>query len=268
MPTHAVYDLPPSEDKFDISIRPTVLITRASKGIGAATAKLFATNGFDVCINYLSNESGARAVAQSCENAGARTVVVKADVSQQDEVAQLFQRCEDKLGVVSCLVKNVGIIGSSSLLENLTAEALSATFHTNVFGTLYCIQEATKRMSKKHGGVGGTIVNMSSLAAVLGSPNEYVDYATSKVAVETLTIWGEELASVGIRVNAVRVGTTDTTIHAVNGNPDRVKKIAALTPLGRIADPIDIAETALWLASDQSKFVTGTTLTVAGGLSA
>lgn len=192
MPTHAIYDSPPPRDKFDISMRPTVLITGASKSIGAATSKLFANNGFDDCVNYLSNESGARAVAQSCENSDARSAVVKADVSQQDDVAQLFQRCEDKLGVVSCLAKNIGIIGSSSLLENLSAEALSATFHTNVFGTLYCIQEATKRMSKKHGGVGGTIVNMSSLAAVLGSPNEYVDYATSKGAVETLTIGAEK----------------------------------------------------------------------------
>lgn len=252
-----------------MSNRPIALITGASKGIGASVAKLFAKNGFDICINYLSDEKSARSVAHSCEDAGARAIVVKADISRPNQVAELFLRCDNELGIVSCLVNNAGIIGSSTLLENLSADALSETFKTNVFGTLYCIQEAIKRMSTEHGGTSGTIINMSSLAAVRGSPNEYVHYAATKGAVETLTIGaGKELASAGIRVNAIRVGTTDTTIHASNGNPDRVKKIAAMTPLGRIADPIDIAEAALWLASDQSKFVTGTTLTVAGGLSA
>ncbi|MEM8750277.1 MAG: SDR family oxidoreductase [Pseudomonadota bacterium] len=252
-----------------MSSKPIALITGASKGIGAAVAKLFASNGFDICINYLSDDAGARVVSHLCGSVGARTIIVKADVSQPGEVVELFSRCDDELGAVSCLVNNAGIIGSLSPLENLTAKALSETFETNVFGTLYCIQEAIKRMSTKHGGTGGTIVNMSSLAAVRGSPNEYVHYAASKGAVETLTVGaGKELAPVGIRVNAVRVGTTDTTIHASSGNPGRVDKIAAMTPLGRIADPIDIAEAALWLASDQSKFVTGTTVTVAGGLSA
>ena len=250
-----------------MSNRPIVLITGASKGIGATVAALFANNGFDICINYLSDDKGARTVAHTCEEAGARTITVKADISLPNEVADLFLKCDEKLGTVSCVINNAGIIGSSSLLENLSADALSETFKTNVFGTVFCIKEATKRMSTQHGGVGGTIINMSSLAAVRGSANEYVHYAASKGAVETLTIGaGKELASVGIRVNAVRVGTTDTTIHAVNGNPDRVKKVAAMTPLGRIADPIDIAEATLWLASDKSKFVTGTTLTVAGGL--
>lgn len=250
-----------------MSNRPIALITGASKGIGASVAELFANNGFDICINYMSDEKGARAVARICENAGAQALIAKADISQPDEVTELFQSCDDKLGTLSCLVNNAGIIGSSTLLENLTAKALSDTFQTNVFGAIYCIQEAIKRMSTKYGGTGGTVVNMSSLAAVRGSPNEYIHYAASKGAVETLTIGtAKELASQGIRVNAVRVGTTDTTIHAANGNPDRVKKIAAMTPLGRIADPIDIAEATLWLATDKSKFVTGTTLTVAGGL--
>lgn len=252
-----------------MSRRPIVIVTGASKGIGAAVAELFANNGYDVCINYLSDEKGARAVAQTCKEAGAQTVIVKADIARKKDVSALFQRCDDSLGTVSCLVNNAGIIGSSTRLEDLSEEALRGTFETNVFGALYCMQEAIKRMSTEHAGSGGTIVNMSSLAAVLGSANEYVHYAASKGAIETLTVGaGKELATVGIRVNAVRVGTTDTTIHAANGNPDRVKKVAAMTPLGRIADPIDIAEAALWLASDQSKFVTGTTLTVAGGLSA
>jgi len=249
--------------------RPIVLVTGASKGIGASVAKLFAKNGFDICINYLSDEDGARAVVRDCKESGARAIAAKADISQANEVTGMFLECDDALGRMSCLVNNAGIIGKSTLLENLPADALSQTFQTNVFGSIYCMQEAIKRMSTKHGGAGGTIINMSSLAASLGSANEYVHYAASKGAVETLTIGaGKELASSGIRVNAVRVGTTDTTIHAANGNPDRVKKVAAATPMGRIADPIDIAEAALWLATDKSKFVTGTTLTVAGGLSA
>lgn len=249
--------------------RPIVLITGASKGIGAETAKLFAKNGYDVCINYLSDEEGANAVVNSCKDFGASAIAVKANIARANEVSEMFLKCDKELGEVTSLINNAGVIGSSSPIEDLSHDALLETFETNVFGIVYCIQEAIKRMSKKHGGQGGTIVNMSSLAATLGSAGEYVHYAASKGAVETLTIGaGKELAKSGIRVNAVRVGTTDTTIHAANGNPDRVKKIAESTPLGRIADPIDIAEAALWLASDQSKFVTGTTLTVAGGLSA
>lgn len=248
--------------------RPIVLITGASKGIGAETAKLFAKNGYDVCINYLSDEEGANTVVKACKDFGTQAMAVKANIARADEVSEMFLTCDKELGKISSLINNAGVIGSASLLENLPNNALSETFETNVFGMIYCIQEAIKRMSTKHGGQGGTIVNMSSLAATLGSAGEYVHYAASKGAVETLTIGaGKELAPSGIRVNAVRVGTTDTTIHASNGNPDRVKKIAELTPMGRIANPIDIAEAALWLASDQSKFVTGTTLTVAGGLS-
>jgi NAD(P)-dependent dehydrogenase (short-subunit alcohol dehydrogenase family) len=250
-----------------MSNKPIALITGASKGIGAATAMLFAENGFDVCINYLSDEDGAKHVARECEALGGQAITLKADISKASEVSEMFRMCDNDLGCLSCLVNNAGIIGHSSLLENLPLEALSQTFQTNVFGAVYCIQEAVKRMSTKHGGSGGTIVNMSSLAAVRGSANEYVHYAASKGAIESLTVGaGKELASSGIRVNAIRVGTTDTTIHAVNGNPDRVDKIAAMTPLGRIAFPVDIAQAALWLASDKSKFVTGTVLTVAGGL--
>lgn len=249
--------------------RPIVLITGASKGIGAETAKLFARNGYNICINYLSDEKGANSVVKACKGFNAQAIALKANIACANEVSEMFLKCDEKLGTISSLINNAGVIGSGSLLENLSHKALSETFETNVYGIVYCIQEAIKRMSTKHGGQGGTVVNMSSLAATLGSAGEYVHYAASKGAVETLTIGaGKELASSGIRVNAVRVGTTDTTIHAANGNPDRVKKIAELTPMGRIADPIDIAEAAFWLASDQSKFVTGTTLTVAGGLSA
>ncbi len=247
--------------------RPVVLVTGASKGIGASVARLFAKNGHDVCINYLSDEAGAREVAGVCEAAGARTALTRADVARPSDVREMFRECDRMLGPVACVVNNAGVIGGASSLAELSPTALSATFETNLFGTVYCIQEAIKRMSTALGGAGGAIINMSSVAATLGSPHEYVHYAASKGAVETLTIGaGKELAPLGIRVNAIRVGTTDTTIHAASGNPDRPRKIAAITPMGRIANPLDIAEAALWLASEQSRFVTGTCLTVAGGL--
>ncbi len=251
-----------------MSVRPVVLVTGASKGIGAAVAELFAGEGYDVCINYLSDEKGARRVAQRCERLGARAMVACADISRAGEVSRMFKECDDGLGSVACVVNNAGVIGGASPLQDVSQESLAATFQTNVFGTIYCIQEAIKRMSTAHKKTGGAIINMSSVAAVLGSPHEYVHYAASKGAIETLTIGaGKELAPLGIRVNAIRVGTTDTTMHAANGNPDRPNKVAAITPMGRIADPIDIAQAALWLASERSGFVTGTCLTVAGGLS-
>lgn len=157
-----------------MSNKPIAIVTGASKGIGAAVAKLFAKNGHDVCINYLSDENGAHSVARSCEEVSARTLIVKADISRKEDVAKLFRRCDEGLGVVSCLVNNAGVIGSSSSLEDLSADTLLETFETNVFGTLFCIQEAIKRMSTARGGEGGMIVNMSSMAAALGSPNEYV----------------------------------------------------------------------------------------------
>src|SRR5690606_6171819 len=180
---------------------------------------------------------------------------------------QLFATCDEALGRLSCLVNNAGIIGRACRLEELRPEDLKRTFAINTFGIVYCIQEAAQRMSTRHGGNGGTIVNMSSLAAALGSPNEYVHYAASKGAVETITAGsGKELAPEGIRVNAIRVGTTHTRIHVEGGNPERPAKIAALTPMGRIAEPEDIARAALWLASPGSGFVTGTVITVTGGL--
>ena len=252
-----------------MSQKEIVLVTGASKGIGAAVAQLFAKNGFDVCLNFQFDEKGALAVAKACEDLGARAIVVPANVSVRREVEEMFDVCNRELGPLTCLVNNAGIIGGASSLADLSEEALATTFQTNVFGSIYCLQEAIKQMSTADGGAGGAIVNMSSVAATLGSAHEYVHYAASKGAIETLTIGaGKELAPLGIRVNAVRVGTTNTTMHAANGNPDRVHKVAAVTPMGRIADPKEIAEAALWLGTSRSSFVTGTCLTVAGGLSA
>jgi len=244
-----------------------VLVTGAGKGIGAAIARAFAAAGHDVCVNYRTDRSGADRTVDACESAGARAVAVQADVSNRADVRALFTRCDTELGRVSCLVNNAGTIGGQSALPDLTEAALLATFATNLNGTLFCLQEAIERMRTDQGGAGGAIVNLSSLAAVLGSPGEYVHYAASKAAVEALSIGaGKELGPLGIRVNAIRVGTTATGLHEREGNPDRPAAVAAITPLGRVAQPADIAEAAVWLGSDRAEFVSGTVLTVAGGL--
>lgn len=250
-----------------MSPRPIVLVTGASKGIGASVAVSFAAAGYDVCVNYRADASGAAETVRRCEIAGARAFAAQADVASRASVRALFAGCDDALGRVSCLINNAGIIGGSTTLAKLTEEALLATFATNLHGVIHCLQEAVERMRTDRGGAGGAIVNMSSVAAVSGSPGEYVHYAASKAAVEALSVGaGKELGPLGIRVNAIRVGTTATDLHAREGNPERPTAIAALTPLGRIAEPDDIADAAVWLASKKARFVSGTVLTVAGGL--
>ncbi len=247
-------------------MRPIVIVTGASHGIGAATARLFAADGYDVCVNYLSDEAAASEIVEDCRTAGARAIAVKGDVGKREDIQALFKTCDNRLGRVTCLVNNAGIIGKACRIEELQPAVLEKTFSVNVFGVMYCIQEAAQRMSTRKGGKGGTIVNMSSLASFLGSPNEYVHYAASKGAVESISFGaGKELASEGIRVNAIRVGTTNTRIHTEGGNPERPARIAAATPMGRIAEPEDIARAALWLASPGSGFITGTLITVSGG---
>lgn len=248
-------------------MRPIVIVTGASHGIGAATARLFAADGYDVCINYLSDGAAASEVVDACLATDARAIAVQGDVGDKEDIEALFRACDDELGRVTCLVNNAGIIGKAGRIEDLQPEVLETAFRINVFGAMYCIQEAARRMSTRKGGQGGTIVNMSSLAALLGSPNEYVHYAATKGALESMTFGaGKELAPEGIRVNAIRVGTTNTRIHSQGGNPERPARIAALTPMGRIAEPEDIARAALMLASPGSGFMTGTLITVAGGL--
>lgn len=242
------------------------LITGASHGIGAAVARMLAAEGFDICINYRSDHDAAANVVAECEKLGAKAAAVSANVGDREDVRRLFAECDTRLGRLTCLVNNAGIIGSACRLEDLSPEVLSETFAINTFGPFYCTQEAARRMSTRYGGSGGTVINMSSIAAMLGSPNEYVHYAASKGALESLTAGsGKELAPEGIRVNAIRVGTTNTRIHTEGGNPARPAKIAAMTPMGRIAEPEDIARAAVWLASPGSGFVTGTTITVSGG---
>ena len=243
------------------------IVTGASRGIGRATALKAAGQGYAVCINYLSDLDAAQSVRALCEKHAVRATTFRADVSNAEDVAALFKHCDETLGTANLLVNNAGVIGQSSRLENLAATALRATFDVNVLGTIYCSQQAICRMSTDRGGTGGVIINLSSVAAIQGSPGEYVHYAASKAAIETLTVGlSKEVGPQGIRVNAVRAGTTDTEIHARSGNPDRPAMVAKIAPLRRIATPDDIAEAILWLASDRASFATGAILSISGGL--
>lgn len=243
------------------------IITGSSRGIGAATAELAASAGYDVCVNYTNDAAAAAHIVATCKENGVRAFACKADVSDPDGVCRLFSECDSELGRLDLLVNNAGIVGKASNLLNLSNEVLHKTYAVNVYGTIYCSREAVKRMAKSQGGQGGSIINVSSIAAVLGSPNEYVHYAGSKAAIETLTIGlAKELGPEGIRVNCLRAGTTDTEIHATSGNPDRPAMFAKSAPLGRVGEPVDMAEAIIWLASDKAAFTSGAILSVAGGV--
>ncbi|MEZ5787070.1 MAG: SDR family oxidoreductase [Xanthobacteraceae bacterium] len=243
------------------------IITGASRGIGRATAVMAARQGYKVCINYREDADAARSVAAQCAAHKVAATIFRADVSSPQEVAALFMHCDETLGPPYLLVNNAGVIGQASRLEALPEAALRRTYDVNVFGAIHCAQQAIRRMSRARGGTGGVIINLSSIAAVQGSPNEYVHYAASKAAVETLTIGlAKEVGPEGIRVNAVRAGTTDTEIHARSGNPERPRMVAESAPLRRIATPDDIAEAILWLASDRAGFASGAILSISGGL--
>ena len=243
-----------------------VLITGASRGIGAAAAVLAASRGYAVCVNYRSNASAADAVVKEITSSGGRAIAVQADVAIEAEVIRLFETCDRELGRLTALVNNAGILETQSRVEGMHSARLQRIFATNVTGAFMCAREAVKRMSTKHGGSGGAIVNLSSRAAVLGSPNEYVDYAASKAAVDTLTIGlAQEVANEGIRVNAIRAGIIYTDIHASGGEPGRVDRMKANVPMRRGGTAAEVANAILWLLSDDASYTTGSFLDVSGG---
>lgn len=243
------------------------VITGGSRGIGAATAKLFAQNGYAVCINYKSNETAAFNTVKEITDAGGRCISIKADVSNEADVVRLFNTVDEKLGRLSVLVNNAGILKTQCRLEDLTAERINSILTTNVTGYFLCCREAVKRMSVRHGGLGGAIVNVSSGAARSGSPNEYIDYAASKGAIDTLTKGlSLEVAAEGIRVNCVRPGLIYTDMHADGGEPNRVDRLKHNVPMKRGGQPSEVAEAIYWLASEKASFSTGNFLDLVGGL--
>ncbi|HEY2703593.1 MAG TPA: SDR family oxidoreductase [Candidatus Dormibacteraeota bacterium] len=242
------------------------VVTGGGRGIGAATARLLAAQGWDVCVSYRADAGAAQRVVDECRAAGRRAIAVGADVSSEHDVAALFERVDAELGRPGALVNNAGIVGARSRVEDMTFERIERMMSVNVLGSFLCAREAVRRMSTNNGGAGGVIVNLSSAASRLGSPGEYVDYAASKGAIDTMTIGlAREVAAEGIRVNAVRPGIVDTDIHASGGQPDRVARLGPQIPIGRAGDPAEVAAAIAWLCSDASSYVTGALLDVSGG---
>ncbi|WP_276373156.1 SDR family oxidoreductase [Chryseolinea sp. H1M3-3] len=243
-----------------------ILITGGSQGIGAATARLAAKRNYTVCINYHKNDDAANSVVKEIENDGGHAFAFKADISKEAEVLRLFKQIDHQIGRISGLVNNAGIILQQERFINMTEERLQKTFATNVFGSFLCAREAIKRMSTKLGGAGGSIVNLSSIAARLGAPFEYIDYAAAKGAIDTMTIGlAKEIADENIRVNVVRPGLIHTDIHAKAGEPGRIERVKSLIPLKRGGQPEEVANMILWLLSDEASYVTGSIFDVTGG---
>lgn len=244
----------------------TLLVTGASRGIGAAVARMAAQRGYAVCVNYLASAAAAEQLVGDIEKAGGRALAVKADVAQEAAVEALFKTIDAELPPLAGLVNNAGFSGLVNRVEDAPAETIRAVMELNVLGAIWCARAAILRMARRHGGQGGAIVNISSGAATLGSPNEYVWYAASKGALDSLTVGlARENAAEGIRVNAVAPGFVNTEIHAASGMPDRLEKIAPTMPIGRAAEPEEIAEAVIWLLSDAASYTTGAILRVAGG---
>jgi NAD(P)-dependent dehydrogenase (short-subunit alcohol dehydrogenase family) len=242
------------------------IVTGASRGIGACTARLAGARGYGVCVNYRQDRAAAEGVVREIENAGGKAIAIRADVSREDEVVALFEEVERRLGKPAALVNNAATLERQMRLEEMDAARMHRMFGTNVVGTMLCSREAVRRMSTRNGGAGGAIVNVSSGAARYGSPGEYVDYAATKGAVETFTIGlAKEVADEGIRVNCVRPGFIYTDLHAKSGEPDRVDRVKSTVPMQRGGKPEEVAAAILWLLSSEASYVTGAFIDVSGG---
>ena len=245
---------------------PVVLITGASRGIGAATALLAARAGYAVAVNYAANSLAADEVVRQIRQSGGNAITVQADVADEAQVLAMFEKVDAKLGRLTALVNNAGVVDQTSRVDAMSMARFKRMFEINVYGSFVCAREAVRRMSTRHGGSGGTIVNLSSVAARLGAPGQYVDYAAAKGAIDSFTVGlAKEVATEGIRVNAVRPGIIDTDIHASGGLPNRAREMAPQVPMQRPGSAEEVARSILWLMSPESSYTTGTVLDVTGG---
>lgn len=248
------------------NVAKLLLVTGGSRGIGAATAILAARDGYTVCLTYHRSPAAAAAVVAQIQGEGGQALALPADVSEEGEVIRLFEEVDRQDAPLVALVNNAGILERQMRVEQLDGARLQRIFATNVFGPILCAREAVRRMSTRHGGAGGAIVNLSSIAARLGAPGEYVDYAASKGAIDTFTVGlAAEVAQEGIRVNAVRPGVIHTGIHASGGEPERVERVRHSVPMQRGGQPEEVARAILWLLSDEASYITGACLDVTGG---
>ena len=243
-----------------------VIVTGASRGIGATIASLVGANGFPVAVNFRTDEAAAGQVVRHIESMGGRAIAIRGDVSREEEILRLFETTEREFGKIGGLVNNAGVTGGFTRVEALHADAIAQVLAVNVAGTMLCSREAVRRMSVSHGGTGGSIVNISSLSARTGGAGEWVHYAASKGAIDSFTIGlAREVANDGIRVNAVAPGLIDTPLHAANGAPDRVNRMAPSIPMKRFGTPLEVAQGVLWLLSSAASYTTGTILEIGGG---
>jgi len=242
------------------------LITGGSRGIGAATARLAAAQGWKVAVNYAANAAAANEVVQAIRASGGQALAVQADIADEAQVLAMFERVDAQLGRVTGLVNNAGVVDVAARVEQMTLARLRRMFDINVIGSMLCAREAVRRMSTRHGGSGGAIVNLSSAAARLGAPGQYVDYAAAKGAIDAFTIGlAKEVGAEGIRVNAVRPGLIETEIHASGGIPDRVERLAHLVPMQRGGTADEVAQAICWLLSPEASYTTMSLLDVSGG---